>query len=130
VKWRQAVTTAQEMLTIRNALSQHQCHRGSILPCTWHNVEFLTAQCVGLQYKGICSVSMETIFSLTTILTFLLHFPIELQHNLNYVYKCILCYIFYILLYIFKNTAFNHPPLFYISYSSRLVTVNITNLEF
>jgi len=24
----------------------------------------------------------------------------------------------------------NHPPLFYISYSSRLVTFNITNLEF
>jgi len=34
------------------------------------------------------------------------------------------------LLYIFKNTAFNHPPLFYTSFSSRLVTFNITNLEF
>jgi len=34
------------------------------------------------------------------------------------------------LLYVFKNTAFNHPPLFYISYSSRRVTFNITNLEF
>jgi len=34
------------------------------------------------------------------------------------------------LLYIFKNTAFNHPKLFYISYSSRLVTFNITNIEF
>jgi len=33
-------------------------------------------------------------------------------------------------LYIFKNTAFNHSPLFYISYSSKLVTFNITNLEF
>ena len=42
----------------------------------------------------------------------------------------IFCYIFYILLYICKNTAFNHPPLFYTSYSSRLVTFNITNLEF
>ena len=30
----------------------------------------------------------------------------------------------------FKNTAFNHPSLFHISYSSRLVTFNITNLEF
>ena len=37
------------------------------------------------------------------------------------------CYIFYILLYIFKNTAFNHQPLFYTSYSSRLVTFNTTN---
>jgi len=27
-------------------------------------------------------------------------------------------------------TAFNHPPIFYISYSSRLVTFNMTNLEF
>jgi len=36
----------------------------------------------------------------------------------------------YILLHIFKNTAFNHPSLFYISYSSRLVTFNVTNLEF
>jgi len=26
--------------------------------------------------------------------------------------------------------AFNHRPLFYISYSSRLVTFNITSLEF
>ena len=32
------------------------------------------------------------------------------------------CYIFNILLYVFKNTTFNHPPLFYIPYSSRLVT--------
>ena len=32
--------------------------------------------------------------------------------------------IFYILLYIFKNTAFKHPPLFYISRLSRLVTFN------
>jgi len=38
--------------------------------------------------------------------------------------------MFYISLYIFKNTAFNHPALFYISYSSRLVTFNMTNLEF
>jgi len=30
----------------------------------------------------------------------------------------------------FKNTAFNHPPLFYISYSSRPVTFIITNVEF
>jgi len=28
------------------------------------------------------------------------------------------------MLYIFENTAFNHPPLFYILYSSRLVTFN------
>ena len=45
-------------------------------------------------------------------------------------YLYIYFYIFYILLYIFKTTAFNHPPLFYISYSSRLVTFNITNIEF
>jgi len=31
---------------------------------------------------------------------------------------------------IFKNTAFNHPPLFYISHSSRLVTFNMSNLEY
>ena len=37
---------------------------------------------------------------------------------------------FYILLYIFKNIAFNHPTLFYISYSSIPVTFNITNLGF
>ena len=43
-------------------------------------------------------------------------------------FKCV--YIFYILLYIFKTTAFNHPALFYIPYSSRLITFNITNLEF
>jgi len=30
----------------------------------------------------------------------------------------------------FKNIAFNHPPLFYISYASRLVKFNITSLEF
>jgi len=60
------------------------------------------------------------------------HFPTELQHNLNYVCVCVCVYIyiFYILLYIFKTTAFNHPPLFYISYSPRLVTFDTTNLEF
>jgi hypothetical protein len=30
---------------------------------------FFTAQCLGLQYKEKCSVSMETVFSLTAILT-------------------------------------------------------------
>jgi len=61
-----------------------------------------------------------------------IYFAIELQRNLNYVYIDIhiLYTVFYILLYIFKNTAFNHPPLFYTSYSSRLVTFHINNLEF
>jgi len=49
-------------------------------------------------------------------------------YNVGYVY--VFCYILYILFTDFKNAAFNHPSLFYISYSSRLVTFNITNLEF
>ena len=37
-----------------------------------------------------------------------------------------------IVVYIFKNTAFNHPPILYIyiSYPSMLVTFNIASLEF
>ena len=39
-------------------------------------------------------------------------------------------YIFYIFYCVyFKITAFNHPPFFYISHSSRLVTFNMTNLK-
>jgi hypothetical protein len=37
--------------------------------------------------------------------------------------------ILYFVIHI-KNTAFNHPQLFYIPYSSRPVTFNMTNLKF
>jgi len=59
---------------------------------------------------------------------------------LNYVCACVcvcvcVCVYIFVIYFIFcctyfKNTAFNHPPLFYISYPSWLVTFNITNLEF
>jgi len=48
----------------------------------------------------------------------------------KYIYMYILLYILYFVVHHLKILPFNHPPLFYISYPSRLVTFNITNLEF
>jgi len=57
-----------------------------------------------------------------------------IRQNFNITYITYI-HIFFVVYFIFcwtyfKNTAFNHPPIFYTSYSSRLVTFNITNLEF
>ena len=61
----------------------------------------------------------------------LLHFPIELQHNLNYdsIYIYIyLLHILFILLYIILKTL--HLTNILYAYLSRLVTFNLTNVEF
>ena len=54
----------------------------------------------------------------------------DATYSVYYISVASSTFLFYILLYIFKNIAFDHPPLFYVSHSSRPVTFNTTNLEF